>query len=508
MTSPVFSVAGPILNISGSGANPLTRPAVNPGDLMLMRYALPFSDATFSPDAAWTLVDKYDPSGVFQCEIGVYWKIAGASEPSTYTVSISGQGGGNNLGSAQILVYTGGASASVVNAHTNANGTASTTIANPSVTTTVADTILIAYYGDRTDLSSETFAPASGMTQRATGRSADGVPWAWDDQPIATAGATGTKNATASASHNWMSVVFAIAPASAGGGGAGTTPTLTSPTATAISSTQASYSVTTNEAGGTLYRLFSTNATETAATIKAANLTQVVAAAGAQTGNTTVALSPSTTYYGHFVYVDGSSAQSAPVDTASFTTPAAPIGATAVTLSGPTGGVAGVASTNFTAGANGTITGTVVVTPSDAGAGGTFTPTTVSLTSGAPTATFTYTPSTAGTKTISVTNNGSLTNPGAISYAATSANTASFTCDVMINNANSIYKSQSVVWSWHQAGRIGQTSTSVTYGTGTINASGALVLTGLPAGAGFGLVAVRNTSALDDNVYYQAGTAA
>lgn len=98
-------------------------------------------------------------------------------------------------------------------------------------------------------------------------------------------------------------------------------------------------------------------------------------------------------------------------------------GATAVTMTGPSSGNVSAASTNFTIGANGTITGTVVVTPSDGGGGGTFTPTTVSISSGTPTATFTYTPSSTGAKTISVTNNGSLTNPSNITYTASAGAT-------------------------------------------------------------------------------------
>ena len=95
--------------------------------------------------------------------------------------------------------------------------------------------------------------------------------------------------------------------------------------------------------------------------------------------------------------------------------------ATAITLSGPSSGTVGVASSNFTAGANGTITGTVTVTPSDGGDGGTFAPTSVAISSGTPTATFTYTAASAGspTATITVTNNGSLTNPAGIAYTAT-----------------------------------------------------------------------------------------
>ena len=99
------------------------------------------------------------------------------------------------------------------------------------------------------------------------------------------------------------------------------------------------------------------------------------------------------------------------------------VAATGVTMSGPATGPTSSASTNFTVGVTpvgGTITGTVVVTPSDASGGGTFSPTTISLTAGSPTGTFTYTAASNGAKTISVTNNGSLTNPSNITYTASS----------------------------------------------------------------------------------------
>lgn len=95
--------------------------------------------------------------------------------------------------------------------------------------------------------------------------------------------------------------------------------------------------------------------------------------------------------------------------------------ATAVTMSGPSSGTVLVASTNFTVGANGVISGTVVVTPSDSGDGGTFTPTTVSISSGSPTGTFTYTPATTGVKTISTSDDGGLTDPTPISYTSNAA---------------------------------------------------------------------------------------
>jgi hypothetical protein len=96
-------------------------------------------------------------------------------------------------------------------------------------------------------------------------------------------------------------------------------------------------------------------------------------------------------------------------------------GATATTLSGPSSGTTGVPSSNFTVGANGTITGTVTVTPNDGGAGGTFAPTSVAISSGTPTATFTYTPASTGVKVISTTNDGGLSNPASINYTSNAA---------------------------------------------------------------------------------------
>lgn len=105
-----------------------------------------------------------------------------------------------------------------------------------------------------------------------------------------------------------------------GGGGDVTPPTLTFPTGTATGTTTANGSVTTNEAGGTLYRLASTNATELVATIKAASLTSAVAASGAQ-AVTFTGLTPATTYFTHYVHTDAAGNDSAAADApVSFTT--------------------------------------------------------------------------------------------------------------------------------------------------------------------------------------------
>jgi hypothetical protein len=102
--------------------------------------------------------------------------------------------------------------------------------------------------------------------------------------------------------------------------------------------------------------------------------------------------------------------------------------ATAYTLTGPTSGTTGAASTNFTVTLNGTISSSMVVTPSDSSGGGTFTPTSLTFTSGGgATGTFTYTPGSVGAKTISSTNTGSLTNPASLTYTSTAITATTYT---------------------------------------------------------------------------------
>lgn len=97
-------------------------------------------------------------------------------------------------------------------------------------------------------------------------------------------------------------------------------------------------------------------------------------------------------------------------------------GATAVQFNSyPSSGYSGVASSSFVVGANGTITGTVRVTPNDSGGGGSFSPTFVDISAGTPTGSFTYTPATTGAKSIALTNNAGLSNPSAVTYTVTAA---------------------------------------------------------------------------------------
>ncbi|CDN87328.1 hypothetical protein BN948_01748 [Hydrogenophaga intermedia] len=97
-----------------------------------------------------------------------------------------------------------------------------------------------------------------------------------------------------------------------------TPPTLSSPTGAATGTTTASGSVSTNEANGTLYRVTTTNATESAATVKA-GASQAVTTTGVQNMGAT-GLTPGTTYRHHYLHRDAAGNDSAVVSSAPFAT--------------------------------------------------------------------------------------------------------------------------------------------------------------------------------------------
>lgn len=127
-----------------------------------------------------------------------------------------------------------------------------------------------------------------------------------------------------------------------------TAPTLTSPSASATGATTASGSVTTDEAGGTLYYLASANASEAAATVKAGS-SQAVSAAGSQSVSLT-GLTASTSYYLHFVHRDAAGNDSAVASSAQFTTSA--LDTTPPTLTGPTATATGTTTASGTVSTN------------------------------------------------------------------------------------------------------------------------------------------------------------
>jgi hypothetical protein len=182
-------------------------------------------------------------------------------------------------------------------------------------------------------VSTASTAPTS--TQIQAGQTAAGAAAPWSgNQAISSTGAktfnaTGLTASTTYYAHvqhrdtagNNSSVVTSSSFTTSAAGDT-TPPTLSSPTGTATGPTTASGTVSTDEANGTLYYYASTNATETAATVKASGATQAVSATGSQSVTFT-GLTGGTTYYAHYVHRDAAGNDSSVANSSSFTTTAA-----------------------------------------------------------------------------------------------------------------------------------------------------------------------------------------
>lgn len=102
----------------------------------------------------------------------------------------------------------------------------------------------------------------------------------------------------------------------------------------------------------------------------------------------------------------------------------APTGpATTLSATGPASGVSGVQSSDFSLFVDGSLSANVTVTLVSSVAGDTITPSTVVLTSASPFGSFKLTPSADGTRTITLTNDGGLTNQAPLSYTSAAVST-------------------------------------------------------------------------------------
>lgn len=209
MTTPVYLAQGAATNINTSAAIP--RPSVVAGDLMILIVQLQNSNETITA-TGWTQIDQWDANDTFQAEYRVYYKIAGASEPSTYTVSLAGS---NHVGGAIILNYDGTTVDQTTpiatgSAHAVTSGASSTTIGCPSVVAPNNSTVVVVY-ADRSNQVNGTATPPTGFTNRANFRPSITALEVWaDDKPFATGSTTGTLNATVSIAFAYAAFTFSI----------------------------------------------------------------------------------------------------------------------------------------------------------------------------------------------------------------------------------------------------------------------------------------------------------
>jgi len=193
---------------------------------------------TITAPSGWSSTGLFASTTFFGFR-GAYFHVAGSSEPSSYTWTL----GTSRKAAGEILSYVGVENASPIEVtSTTAGGLTGTSDAAASITTTVANTKVIMNLGAANVLGTFTITGPAGTTKRAssfTSGSGSVLGTQAQDFTQTTAGATGTKTFTTSASIPWGAITIALKP---GTGALGfdvspTTPTLPAITLNARSQT-------------------------------------------------------------------------------------------------------------------------------------------------------------------------------------------------------------------------------------------------------------------------------
>lgn len=206
--------------VNGSTASlVLPRPAgVQAGDVLIAHVALHTHSFNANPlpaPSGWTLV-RVDRDAAHMIA-GVFRRLAGASEPSSYTFS-NASGDTSQQAVGAVMAYRGVDPANPVDAHSGATGTSndSDLVVSPSVTTTRPGARLVTLVGTFGTIQGPA-TPPSGMTERyeATEDNESGdveVLGQASDQVLGSAGATGTRTTTVLAYDTWVAQAVALRP--------------------------------------------------------------------------------------------------------------------------------------------------------------------------------------------------------------------------------------------------------------------------------------------------------
>jgi hypothetical protein len=195
---PAFRSAATATN-STTVARP---PNVAPGDLLVALLEVDEDPVTVSGPAGWRLLKDVlvpvNPSTAFHAQ--VWYKVAQATEPSSYTWSIPA-GVWTDIG---VLDYYGVSSSAPFDGYSGANAGVTRTPSTPALTTTSANDLIVALF---TDYSFGSWTAGSGTTQRFNFDSNTA-----EDIVQSVPGSTGAKTATNSSSGATSAFLIALRP--------------------------------------------------------------------------------------------------------------------------------------------------------------------------------------------------------------------------------------------------------------------------------------------------------
>jgi hypothetical protein len=201
-------VSGPPNDVTSIAVN---KPAgTTSGDLLIGVVVTDDDAGTFTPPSGWTLINAGTNSSLVT--VGTWYKIAGGSEPASYTWSWTNP----QTVYAFIIRITGHNSSNPINVSGFATGN-NITPTSPDVNTTVADTLVLRIFGANWAQVTVDGGYPSGHTgitvdvsgdPSQIGQCSGGAAY----KTQATAGATGTAAFTMTGAHEWRALTIAIAP--------------------------------------------------------------------------------------------------------------------------------------------------------------------------------------------------------------------------------------------------------------------------------------------------------
>jgi VCBS repeat-containing protein len=214
----VFAASSISLHGAAGGANTgtasvdLPRPGgTASGDVLVAAISVRGTPTVSSP-SGWSRV-RTDARRTALTQV-LFVRVAGGSEPSTYTFTFSASG--TAVGT--IAAYAGVDTSNPIAADGGQPNGKSTTATAPSITPGVTGAQLVAFFGI---IGKTTVTPPSGMTEQvetvSPGGTSSKVTGELADQALSSSGATGTRTATLSKSLASIGQVVALRPSSGGG---------------------------------------------------------------------------------------------------------------------------------------------------------------------------------------------------------------------------------------------------------------------------------------------------
>jgi MSHA biogenesis protein MshQ len=191
-------------NATGSTSLTLNTPAgVLASDVLVAHIVVRGSTTIITPPSGWVLIRR-DNTGS-SIGVALYYKVAGAAEPTSYTWTFNS----SQQASGGVGAYIGVNNTTPVDASSGQYNSGATIDTAPSVTVSTANDRLL-YFAGVTILS--TVTPPSGMTQQWNVTTADTAS-EMADQPLTSAGATGNRVGTLNVSgHSNIGQLVALRP--------------------------------------------------------------------------------------------------------------------------------------------------------------------------------------------------------------------------------------------------------------------------------------------------------